>query len=139
MSSVAADYHLAMKAGYERIHELSKLASDIAKLSILQEETEEFNTARFHFIGRKLVICAPVKKLADIEPLLDHLQKKFGFEFDSTVDAPEYGWRQFESTSASWLCVNAELIGDSIECRRVVVGYQDPLPIYKFECSEVRP
>lgn len=86
-------------------------------------------------LGTKILLRIEVAKLADIESVLEQVEEDLGVEFDKTQDYAEQRWRTFESKTADWIRVDAELAADGEECRRVVVGY-DTVPRYELKCGE---
>lgn len=86
-------------------------------------------------LSNKILLRVNVKKLADIEPVLEQIEEDLGVEFDKTQDYAEQRWRTFESKTANWIRVDAELEADGEECRRVVVGYKT-VPEYELKCGE---
>ena len=86
-------------------------------------------------LSGKILIRVEVAKLADIEPVLEQIEDDLGIEFDKTQDFAEHRWRTYESKTAAWVRVDAELQADGEECRRVVVGYTQ-VPRYELRCGE---
>ena len=83
----------------------------------------------------QILVCVRVKRVKDIQPLLELLEVGLDVEFDKTHDAAQAGWRQFECANAKWLRVDAELIADGPGCQRVIKGYEQ-VPVYEIQCLE---
>lgn len=106
-----------------------------ARLDPLIKTLKRFCKIKTMILSCQILVCVKVDKLADIEPVLGYLQDELGIEFDKSQDNAEQAWRQFECKDAKWLRVDAELIADGPECRRVIVGYET-VPKYELKCGE---
>jgi hypothetical protein len=136
MNNIFEAYSVAVKNNVDNLRRLNELLDKVAAIQTLHENHDLLQGLHFFFYGNQILLCSKVDKLNDIEPLLALLEKTFAIEFDNTFDCADGGWRQYECRTAPWLRVDAELKGDNVECRRVVVGHTDPAPIYAFECGE---
>ncbi len=87
------------------------------------------------FLGAQLLFRVKVQKIADVQPLLECLEEDLGLSFDKTYDQAAHSWREFTCEKAPWLRVDAELIADGPECRRVIVGYKQE-PVYELKCGD---
>lgn len=117
------------------IREAEELYVHAARIEPLVKTLGRFRTVNTMVMSSKILVCVKVDKLADIETVLDYLQDELGVEFDKSQDYAEQSWRTFESKSAKWLRVDAELRADGPECRRVIVGYET-VPKYELKCGE---
>jgi hypothetical protein len=119
----------------ESVTLLEDLSPKFKRLDALMKNIGPFIEYRNMIIGNQLLVCVKVKRMVDIQPVIEYLQNQLSIEFDKTSDYAEGGWRSFTSKDAEWLRVDAELTGDGPECRRVIVGY-DTVPKYEIKSGD---
>lgn len=81
-----------------------------------------------------IIVEFVVESFAAAAPILEAIETRLGVEFDSTVDAAQYGWRECRTSGAKWLRVDLKPMADSAVCKAVVVGMKTE-PVYAFDCS----
>jgi hypothetical protein len=118
-----------------RIARLEDLGPQFAQLDRSMRTVNKFVNSRYMIIHSRILVCVKVAKITGIEPVIETLQEDLGIEFDGSSDSAEQGWRSFYSTAAPWIRVDAELIADGPECRRVITGYKQT-PIYEIKCGD---
>ena len=87
------------------------------------------------FGALRIVIGCRVQKMAEIQPVLELLEKHLHITFDETSDEAELKWRSFTSSGLKWLRVDAEVADDSVACKQVIVGYEQT-PKYELQCED---
>jgi hypothetical protein len=121
---------------YKRfIEETRGMYQYISRIDAALKPLAPFIATSLMLINRQIIIRSRVNRIKDIEPLIESLETSLGIEFDKTEDVPEYSWREFKCEKNPWIRVDAELIADNPECRRVIVGY-DTVPKYEIKCGE---
>ena len=123
------------KSMQDLIIRLEDLSPKFKRVDVLMKNIGPFIQYRNMIVEERLFVCVKVKRMVDIEPVIEYLQNQLAIEFDGTSDNPSAGWRSFTSKGAEWLRVDSELIGDGPECRRVIVGYET-VPKYEIKCGE---
>jgi len=124
-----------IKNRQSQLVQLEDLGPQFARLDRSMHTVSRFVQSRYMMIGSQILVCVKVAKIADIEPVIETLQEDLSIEFDESSDSAAQGWRTFRSTAAPWIRVDAELIADGPECRRVITGYQQT-PIYEIKCGD---
>jgi len=76
-----------------------------------------------------------VKKMTDIQPVLELLEKNLKITFTGSSDQGELKWRTFTNKEMPWFRVDAEIADDSESCKQVIVGYEQT-PKYELRCEE---
>lgn len=123
------------KSMQDLIIRLEDLSPKFKRVDVMMKNIGPFIEYRNMIVEERLLVCVKVKRMVDIEPVIEYLQNQLAIEFDGTSDYAAGGWRSFTSKGAEWLRVDAELIGDGPECRRVIVGYET-VPKYEIKCGE---
>ena len=131
------DAMIAQRSGELRkeIINMEDLAPKFKRLGALMKNIGPFVKARTILLSNMLIVCIKVKRIADIEPVIEYLQDQMGIEFDSTRDDANMGWRIYSCKAEPWFRVDAELESDGPDCRRVIVGYET-VPKYEIKCGD---
>jgi hypothetical protein len=132
---IIESFERSLKNKREEIIYLEDLKPKFERLGRVTRIIEKFSTVRYVFSEKKVIVCVDVKTIKEVEPVLEVLTEELGAEFDRTHDEADLGWREFSSSNAPWLRVDAELRGDGPECRRVIVGYEQK-PVYEIKCGD---
>lgn len=114
---------------------LEDLKPKFERLGKVTRIIEKFTKVGYMFLDNKVILRIDVKTIKEVEPVLEVLTEELGAEFDRTHDEASMGWREFSSSNAPWLRVDAELKGEGPECRRVIVGYEQK-PVYEIKCGD---
>jgi len=121
----------------ENIEYLDKRLYEFKLLSYLVEG-KRFDTFRPRvrpwLTGGAVKLEVEVKSFRDVLPLLERLAE-WGYDFNESDDAPTYNTRYYRSDR---IVIDATLVEGDANCRRVIVGYEQPSPprpIYGFDCG----
>lgn len=128
-------FELSLKSKRDAITHLEDLKPKFERLGKVTRIIEKFAKVSYVFLDARVIIRVDVKTIKEVEPILEVLTEELGAEFDRTHDEADLGWREFSSSNAPWLRVDAELRGDGPECRRVIVGYEQK-PVYEIKCGD---
>ena len=128
-------FELSLKSKRDAITHLEDLKPKFERLGKVTRIIEKFAPVSYVFLDTLVIIRVDVKTIKEVEPILEVLTEELGAEFDHTHDEADLGWREFRSSNAPWLRVDAELRGDGPECRRVIVGYEQK-PVYEIKCGD---
>lgn len=117
------------------ITQVEDLAPKFKRLDALMKNIGPFVKYRRLILPHMMAVCVDVKRIADIEPVVEYLQDQMGIEFDETRDVAQMGWRVYSCKTEPWFRLDAELAADGPDCRRVVVGYET-VPKYEIKCGD---
>ena len=117
------------------ITQVEDLAPKFKRLDALMKNIGPFIKYRRLIALNMMMVCVEVKRIADIEPVIEYLQDQMGIEFDETRDEATLGWRVYSCKAEPWFRLDAELAADGPDCRRVVVGYET-VPKYEIKCGD---
>ncbi len=117
------------------ITQVEDLAPKFKRLDALMKNIGPFVKYRPVVLHHMMAVCVEVKRIADIEPVVEYLQNQMGIEFDETRDEARMGWRIYSCKTEPWFRLDAELAADGSDCRRVVVGYET-VPKYEIKCGD---
>lgn len=131
------DEMIASKVGElkQEITTIEDLSPKFKRLDALMKNIGPFVKYHRIFASNMMIVCVKVKRIADIEPVIEYLQDQMGIEFDNTRDEAQLGWRIYSCKAAPWFRLDAELSADGPDCRRVVVGYET-VPKYEIKCGD---
>jgi hypothetical protein len=131
------DEMIADKTGElkKEITSMEDLAPKFKRLDTLMKNIGPFIKYRRLIALNMMMVCVDVKRIADIEPVIEYLQDQMGIEFDETRDEAQMGWRVYSCKAEAWFRLDAELAADGPDCRRVVVGYET-VPKYEIKCGD---
>lgn len=82
----------------------------------------------------RLTFVVSVTDMKAVEPILAELEEALGVSFEGSRDETEWGASRTFRTAPAWLEVQADLIGDGSECRRVKVG-EKMVDVYEIQCG----
>ena len=119
----------------KEITSMEDLAPKFKRLDALMKNIGPFIKYRRLIALNMMMVCVEVKRIADIEPVIEYLQDQMGIEFDETRDEARLGWRVYSCKAEPWFRLDAELAADGPDCRRVVVGYET-VPKYEIKCGD---
>jgi hypothetical protein len=117
------------------ITQVEDLAPKFKRLDALMKNIGPFVKYRRLILPNMMSVCVDVKRISDIEPVVEYLQDQMGIEFDETRDVARMGWRVYSCKAEPWFRLDAELADDGPDCRRVVVGYET-VPKYEIKCGD---
>lgn len=86
------------------------------------------------FGSLRIVIGCRVTAMAEIQPVLELLEKHLAVTFDGSTDDAQLKWRSFTTTKLPWFRVDAEIADESESCKQVIVGYET-VPKYELKCD----
>ena len=89
---------------------------------------------RVSAFAERLTFTVSVADMKAVEPILAELEEALGVVFAGTLDETEWGASRTFRTDPAWLEVQADLIGDGPECRRVKVG-EKMVEVYEIQCG----
>lgn len=133
--NIIEQYEEALESKKKAIVTFEDLLPKYKRVESALRHARRFMDIGTMFLGNQLLVRVKVEKLANVAPLVECLEEDLGIEFDKTDDRAEFSWREFTCKSAHWIRVDAELVGDGPECRRVIVGYKQE-PVYELKCGD---
>jgi hypothetical protein len=133
--NILESFERSLNGKRKSIIALEDLRPKFERLGKVMRIIEKFASVGYVFIDNQVIVRVDVKNIKEITPVLEVLTEELGAEFDNTRDEASLGWREFRSSNMPWLRVDAELRGESPECRRVIVGYEQK-PVYEIKCGD---
>ena len=133
--SIQEQYDESLKSKKKAVDKFEDLLPKYKKIAEALRHARRFMNISTMFMGDQLLVRVRVDKMADVSPLIECLEEDLAIEFDKTRDQAEYSWREFTCATAPWIRVDAELVADGPECKRVIVGYKQE-PVYELKCGE---
>lgn len=92
---------------------------------------------RYYVYAPRIIWVLDVSNFREAEPVIEFIEnwrpKNFTLECVKSQDHENFGHRDFDFPGLRLTCA---LKDDSPTCRKEIVGYFDPQPIYKFVCEE---
>lgn len=91
----------------------------------------------YYVYAPRIIWVLDVSNFREAEPVIEFIEnwrlENFALECFESQDYEAFGNRNFDFPGLRLTC---SLKDDSPTCRKEIVGYSDPQPIYKFVCEE---